>query len=61
MMRKILLAQIKEEIYYSPERHGMFPVEEKAFQKRTRGTGDLLIIDQHNLKAKKYSYDMDLL
>ena len=53
MMWKILTAQIKEEIYYSLVCHGLFPKEQKGYRRETRGTGDLLYIDQHILKATK--------
>ena len=49
MTRKILTAQIKVEIYYSLVCHGLFLEEQKECHNGTRGTGDLLYIDQHIL------------
>ena len=46
-MWKILTAEIKEDIYYT-----LFLKEQKGCHKVTRGTGDLLYIDQHMLKKK---------
>ena len=48
-MRKILTAQIKEEIYSLISRR-LFSEEENGCRKGTRGTGELLYIDQHILK-----------
>ena len=50
---KILTAQIREEIYYSLISRDLFPDEQKGWHKRTRGTGELLYIDQHTLKETK--------
>ena len=47
MMWKILTAQIREKIYYSLTSHGLFPDEQKGYRKRSRGTAELLYIDQH--------------
>ena len=46
-MWKILTAQIKEKIYDSLTRHGLFPDEQKGCRKGSRGTAELLYIDQH--------------
>ena len=46
LMWKILTAQIKEKIYYSLISRGIFPDEEKGCRKKTRGTEELLYIDQ---------------
>ena len=52
-MWKILTAQICEEIYYSLASHRLFPKEQEGCHKGTRGTGDLLYIDQHIHKQSK--------
>ena len=49
MMWKILTAQIKEKIYYSLTRRGLFPDELEECCKGFRGTAELLYIDQHIL------------
>ena len=49
MMWKILTAQIREEIYYSLTSRGLFPDEQKGCCKGSRGTAELLHIDQHIL------------
>ena len=49
MMWKILTAQIREEIYYSLTSRGLFPDEQKGCCKGSRGTAELLYIDQHIL------------
>ena len=49
-MWKILKAQIREEIYYLLISYGLFLKNRK---KGTRGTGDLLYIDQNILKESK--------
>ena len=49
MMWKILTAQIREEIYSSLTSRGLFPEEQKGCCKVSRGTGELLYIDQHIL------------
>ena len=46
-MWKILTRQIREQIYYSLISRGIFSNEQKGYHKRTRGTGELLYIDQH--------------
>ena len=47
MMWKLLTAQIKEKIYYSLTSRGLFPDEQKGCRKGSRGTAELLYIDQH--------------
>ena len=49
MMRKISTIQTREEIYYALTSHGLFPEEYKECCKRSRGTAELLYIDQHIL------------
>ena len=53
MMRKILTAQIREKIYYSLRRRGLFPDEQKGCHKGSRCTAELLYIDQHILNDSK--------
>ena len=53
MMWKILTAQIREEIYYSLTSRGLFPDEQKGCRKGSRGTAELLYIDQHILTESK--------
>ena len=53
MMWKILTAQIREKIYYSPTNRGLFPDEQKGCRKGSRGTAELLYIDQHILNENK--------
>ena len=53
MMWKILTAQIREEIYYSLISRGLFPDEQKGCRKGSRGTAELLYIDQHVLNESK--------
>ena len=53
MMWKILTAQIREEIYYSLISRGWFPNEQKGCRKGSRGTAELLYIDQHILNESK--------
>ena len=53
MMRKILTAQIREEIYFSLISSGLFPEEQKGCHKESKGTGELLYIDQHILNKSK--------
>ena len=48
-MWKILTAQIREEIFYSLTSHSLFPEKQKGCRKGSRGTADLLYIDQHIL------------
>ena len=52
-MWKILTAQIREEIYYSLTSHGLFPDEQKGCCKGSRGTSELLYIDQLILDESK--------
>ena len=53
MIWKILTAQIREEIYYSLTSCGLFPEERKGCCKGSRGTAELLYIDQHILNESK--------
>ena len=53
MMRKILIAQIREKIYYSLISRGLFPNEQKGCRKGSRGTAELLYIDKHILDKNK--------
>ena len=48
-MWKILTAQIREEIYYLLTSRGLFPGEQKGCGKGSRGSEELLYIDQHIL------------
>ena len=50
---KILPAQKREEIYISLISRGLFPEEQKGCRKATRGTGELLYVDQNILKDNK--------
>ena len=50
---KILTAQIREEIYKSLISCGLFLVEQKGYRLWTRGTGDLLYINQNIFKESK--------
>ena len=52
-MWKVLTAQIREEIYYSLINSRLFSEKQKRCRKGTRGTGELLYIDQHILKESK--------
>ena len=52
-MWKILIAQIREEIYYSLTSRGLFPDEQKGCCKGSRGTAELLYIDQQILNESK--------
>ena len=52
-MWKILTAQIREEIYYLFTSHRLFPEERKGCCKGSRGTAELLYIDQHILNESK--------
>ena len=49
----ILTAQIEEEIYYSLTCHGLFLEEQKGCCKGSRGTGELLYMDQYILNESK--------
>ena len=53
MMWKILTAQIREKIYYSLTSRGLFLDEQTGCRKRSRGTAELLYIDQHILNESK--------
>ena len=53
MLRKIFTAQIREEINYSLTSRGLFPKEQKGCHKGSRGTSELLYIDQHILNKSK--------
>ena len=53
MMRKILTAKISENIYYSLTNCRLIPDEQKECRKRSRGTAELLYIDQHILNESK--------
>ena len=53
MMWKILTAQIREKIYYSLTSRGLFPDKQKGCRKGSRGTAELLFIDQHILNVSK--------
>ena len=53
MMWDILTAQVREEIYYSVTSRGLFPEEQKGCCKRSRGTAELLYIDQLILNESK--------
>ena len=47
MMWKILPAQVREENYFSLTSRGWSTEEQKGYRKGSRGTADLLYIDQH--------------
>ena len=53
IMWKILTAQIKENIYFSLTSRGLFPEKQKGCHKGSRGTEELLYIDQHVLNKRK--------
>ena len=53
VMWKILTAQIREKIYYSLTSRGLFPEEQKGCRKGSRGTSQLLYIDQYILSESK--------
>ena len=53
MIWKIKTAQIREKIYYSLTSRGLFPDEQKGCCKGSRGTAELLYIDQHILNESK--------
>ena len=53
MIWKILTAQIREEIYYSLTSRTLFPEEQKGCRKGSRGTAELLYIDQHIVNENK--------
>ena len=50
---EMLTAQIREEIYNSLTSHRLFPVEQKVCHKGSRGTAELLYVDQHILSESK--------
>ena len=50
---EILTAQIREEIYYSLTSRGLFPDEQKGCCKGTRGTAELLYVNQYILNDIK--------
>ena len=52
-MWKILTVQIRENIYYSLTSRGLFLDEQKECCKGSRGTTELLYIDQHLLNESK--------
>ena len=53
MMWKILPAQIRVNIYYTLSSCWLFPDEQKRCRKWSRGTAELLYIDQHILNESK--------
>ena len=53
MMWKIIMDQIREEIYDSLTDRGLFPEEKKGCCKWTRSRRELLYIDQHILNETK--------
>ena len=53
MMWKILTEQIREEIYYSLTSRGLFPEEQRGCCKGSRGTPEVLYIDQRILNESK--------
>ena len=53
MMWKILTAQIRENMYYSLTSCRLFHDEQKGCYNRSRGTAELLYIDQHILNDSK--------
>ena len=53
MMWKISAAKVREEIYYSLTSRRLFPKEQKGCCKWSRGTAELLYIDQHILTESK--------
>ena len=53
MMWKILTAQMRKEIYYSLTSRRLFPGKQKGCRKWSRGTAELLYIDQHILNERK--------
>ena len=53
MMWKILTAQISEEMYDLLTSRGLFPDEQKGCRKGSRGTAELLYIDQHILNESR--------
>ena len=53
MIWKMFKVQIREEIYYSLTSPRLFPEEQKGCCKGSRGTAELLYIDQHILNGSK--------
>ena len=53
MTWKILTTQIRVEIRYLLTSRGLFPDEQKGCRKGSRGTAELLYIDQHILNESK--------
>ena len=53
MMWKILTTQIREDINYSQISRWLFPNEQEGCRKGSRGTAELLYIDQHILNESK--------
>ena len=53
MTWKILIVKIRKEIYYSLTSRGLFPDEQKGCRKESRGTAELLYIDQHILNESR--------
>ena len=53
MMGKILITEIREEIYKSLINHGLFPEKQKGCHKKTRRRCDILNTDQHILLKNK--------
>ena len=53
MMWKILTSHIRKKIYYSLISRGLFPNEQKGCRKGSRGTAELIYIDQHILNESK--------
>ena len=52
-MWKIHSTQIREEIYFSLTNRRLFPKEQKGCQNGSRGTRELLYIDQHILNKSQ--------
>ena len=53
MICYISTVQIREEICYSLESRKLFTEEQKGSFKRSRGTIELIFVDQHILKGEK--------
>ena len=58
IMWKILTAQIRGKIYYSLTSRGLFPDEQKGCRKGSRGTAELLYIDQYILQTRRKNLAM---
>ena len=52
-MWKILTTQLREKIYYSLTSHGLLSDQQKGCRKGSRGTAELLYIDQHILNESR--------